>query len=307
MKSENEFITVGMPVYNGEENLEKAIVSILSQTFTHFELIIGDDYSTDTSRKIYEKFAKKDKRIKIFRHKNNIGPIANFNFVLQKAKGNYFIWAAQDDIRDKHAFKKLISLFHRFPEAVLAVSHYQNLYKEKKYTVFPKEEINNNQTILESLIRFLKSGNLSFFYGMHRTENLQKAGGYFIDSRPFFKSSDFITIFKVLLHGKFVYTPEILFYKRDTGLFTEQYSIIKNLKFDAVFFRKVNRYLFFPLFYFYDLFYGTYFVAVNSFSFNEKIIIEWYLILSTIKKLFGFLGSVLKGMIQLLHGLFNKI
>lgn len=307
MKSENELITVGMPVYNGEEHLEEAIRSILSQTFTHFELIIADDCSTDKSRTIYEKFAKKDKRIKIFRHKNNIGSIANFNFVLQKAKGNYFIWAAQDDIRKKNALIELISLFHKFPDAVLAVSHYQNIFKNQIYTVFPDNPVTNNYTHLESVIQFLKSGNLSFFYGLHKTANLKKSGGYFIDSRPFFKSSDFITILRVLLNGKYVYTSKILFYKRDTGLFTKQYEVIKNLQFNPVFFRKTIRYLFFPLFYFYDLFYGTYFVAGSRFSLKEKLLIEWSLIQYTITSLFDFFGSILKGMMQLFRGLFNKI
>src|SRR3989344_2987764 len=139
MKSENELITVGIPVFNGEANLEEAIKSILSQTYRHLKIIIADDCSTDRSKAIYEKFAKKDSRIKVYRHKKNIGSVPNFNFLLQKAKSNYFVWAAQDDIRDKNAFKELLKLFHKFPEAVLAVSHYQNIFKEKIYTVLPKD------------------------------------------------------------------------------------------------------------------------------------------------------------------------
>ena len=304
MKSANEYITIGMPVYNGEENLEEAIGSILSQTYTNFELIIADDCSTDKSREIYEKYSKKDKRIKVFRHKKNIGFIENFNFVLKKATSPYFIWAAQDDIRDKNALKELLKLHKKFPDAVLAVSHYKNIYKQKKYVVFPKEKINNNSTA-SSIIAFLKSGNLSFFYGLHKTENLKKSGGYLADSRPFFKSSDFLSIYKPLLTGKFVYTPQVLFYKRDTGLFTKQYEIIKNLKFNSDVFNKIQRYLFFPLFYFYDFVYGTYFLAKSNFTVYEKLQIERALIVYNVKRLYGFFGGILKGFIYLIQGLFK--
>ncbi len=307
MKSANKLISIGMPVYNGEKNLKEAITSILSQSYKNLELIIADDSSTDRSREIYEQFAKKDKRIKIFRHKKNIGSILNFNFVLEKARGKYFMWAAQDDIREQSALKELIRLHNEFPDAVLAVSHYKNLFNNKKYVVYPKATINNNQTIIISLANFLKSSNLSFFYGLHKTANLKKSGGYLRDSRPYFKSSDFLTIYKVLLNGKFVYTSKVLFYKRDTGLFTNQFEIIKNLRFDSLVFNKILRYLFFPLFYSYDFVYGTYYLSKSNFPYWEKIIIEWYLMKNTVSRFVGFFGSILKGIFYLTKGLLKKI
>jgi glycosyltransferase involved in cell wall biosynthesis len=65
-------ISVIMPVYNTEKYLEEAIESILTQTFKNFEFIIIDDFSSDNSYKICIKYAKKDKRLKLYKYEKNM-------------------------------------------------------------------------------------------------------------------------------------------------------------------------------------------------------------------------------------------
>jgi len=62
----NPKLTIGMPVYNGELFIKKAIESILAQTFTDFELIISDNSSTDSTEKICQDFVNSDNRIQIY-------------------------------------------------------------------------------------------------------------------------------------------------------------------------------------------------------------------------------------------------
>ena len=90
-----------MPVFNGEKFIKNAIDSILSQTFKNFELIISDNASTDSTSKICEEYALKDNRIRYFRQSQNFGAVKNFQFVLEQAKCEYFMWTAADDIRHK--------------------------------------------------------------------------------------------------------------------------------------------------------------------------------------------------------------
>jgi len=71
--SEKPLISVLMPNYNSEKYLNEAIESILNQTYENFEFIILDDCSTDNSWKIIQEYAKKDKRINIFRNEKNLG------------------------------------------------------------------------------------------------------------------------------------------------------------------------------------------------------------------------------------------
>ena len=73
-------LTIGIPIYNGEKNLREKINSILNQDFDDFELIISDNGSTDSTKKICGEFITKDKRIKFFSHEKNLG--ANWNLIL---------------------------------------------------------------------------------------------------------------------------------------------------------------------------------------------------------------------------------
>ena len=93
----NVKLSIGLPVYNGELFIERAIESILAQTFTDFELIISDNASTDSTQEICQNFSKKDNRIRIFKQEKNIGVHRNFYFLLSQAKGEYFAWTAVDD------------------------------------------------------------------------------------------------------------------------------------------------------------------------------------------------------------------
>jgi glycosyltransferase involved in cell wall biosynthesis len=90
-------VTIGLPVYNGERYLARAIESVLTQTYTNIELIIADNHSTDRTPQIIESYAATDSRIKYYHHLENEGAAANFNFVLQQASGTYFKWLCADD------------------------------------------------------------------------------------------------------------------------------------------------------------------------------------------------------------------
>jgi glycosyltransferase involved in cell wall biosynthesis len=90
-------VSIGMPVFNGEPFIREALDSLLAQSFIDFELIISDNASTDGTAAICQDYAANDKRISYVRQSSNIGPLANFQYVLDRAVGDYFMWAAADD------------------------------------------------------------------------------------------------------------------------------------------------------------------------------------------------------------------
>ena len=92
-------VSIGMPVYNGEQFIRCALDSLLEQSFPDFELIISDNASTDGTEEICREYAARDQRINYVRQPLNLGAYANFKFVLDEAHGEYFMWAACDDIR----------------------------------------------------------------------------------------------------------------------------------------------------------------------------------------------------------------
>ncbi len=90
-------VSIGMPVFNGEKYIRDALETLLSQSYRDFELIISDNASTDETAVICQQYAARDSRIRYIRQPQNIGVHANFGFVLEQARGKYFMWAAADD------------------------------------------------------------------------------------------------------------------------------------------------------------------------------------------------------------------
>ena len=103
----NKKISVIMAVYNGEEYLNKAIESILNQSYENFEFLIINDGSTDKSFEIIEKYANLDKRIVVIDHKN-IGLTKSLNIGIEKATGEYIARMDADDISMTARFKNFI-------------------------------------------------------------------------------------------------------------------------------------------------------------------------------------------------------
>jgi glycosyltransferase involved in cell wall biosynthesis len=91
-------ISVIMSVYNAEKYLDKAIESILTQTYDDFEFVIIDDKSTDNSADIISSYADQDNRIRYFKNKNNRGLTYSLNKALKLAKGKYIARMDADDI-----------------------------------------------------------------------------------------------------------------------------------------------------------------------------------------------------------------
>lgn len=89
-------ISVIVPVYNTEQYLPRCIDSILSQSFTDFELLLVDDGSTDGCGKICDSYAEKDSRIRVF-HKENDGVSSARNLGLDNAKGEWICFVDSDD------------------------------------------------------------------------------------------------------------------------------------------------------------------------------------------------------------------
>jgi len=108
-----------LPVHNGERYVGAAIDAIRSQTFTDFELIISDNASTDRTREICESHAAADNRITVVRSATNAGAAANFEKVFALARGEYFKWAAHDDLIAPEWLSRCVEVLDEDPTTVL--------------------------------------------------------------------------------------------------------------------------------------------------------------------------------------------
>lgn len=102
-------VSIGMPVYNGERFIGKALDSIIQQSYPYFQLLISDNCSTDRTAEICLEYAARDPRIKYIRQSTNLGAAANFRYVLDASVHDRFIWAAADDWWDSDRLERLVS------------------------------------------------------------------------------------------------------------------------------------------------------------------------------------------------------
>ena len=173
-------VSIGMPVYNGEPYIREALDSLLAQTFTDFELIISDNASTDSTEAICREYAAKDDRIRYVRQAANHGGGANFQFVLDEAVGEYFMWAAADDWWDPNWVVVLAKSLDKDQGASVAmgVPIFVDEKNEKmtldSYSYRPDyiQELKSNLSPLVRLIKFLKNRNDMVIYSLMRKEKL---------------------------------------------------------------------------------------------------------------------------------------
>ena len=115
-------VTIGMPVFNGEKYLEEALDAILAQTYQDYELIISDNASTDNTPSICRAYVSRDKRVRYYRNKENMGVVANFNRVFQLSSTEYFKWSACDDVIASDYLLKCIEILDAAPSVALCHS-----------------------------------------------------------------------------------------------------------------------------------------------------------------------------------------
>jgi glycosyltransferase involved in cell wall biosynthesis len=169
-------VTIGMPVYNGEKYLRESLESLLQQTFTDFELVISDNASTDGTEALCREFAARDSRIRYVRHVQTSNAQANFNFVLKEARGQYFMWAASDDLWSSRYIEALRETLENDPNCVTAQGEQQVIDGEG----IPMSEVKSfheleNPSRLARLYHIARGRTTNlFFYALHRREVLMR-------------------------------------------------------------------------------------------------------------------------------------
>lgn len=207
----NPRASIGLPVYNGENYLEEAIESILAQTFEDFELIISDDASTDTTEEICRAYADQDERIRYVRNKENLGVAPNFNLVFELSSGEYFKWAAQDDVCHPDLLLRCIEVLDRDPSVVLCYPLTMVIDDEGRS--IRMEESRPGLALIKPSHRFLEAYRDTATYpifGVIRADVLGKTpllGGY--------PTCETVLLSGLSLYGRFHELQDTLFFNRE--------------------------------------------------------------------------------------------
>ncbi|MDQ8198899.1 glycosyltransferase family 2 protein [Pelagicoccus enzymogenes] len=204
-------VSLGMPVYNGANFIREAIASLLEQTFRDFELIIVDNASTDDTEAICRGFAETDERIRFYRNSENIGAGKNFNLAVTYARGEYFKWAAHDDLCHPRFLEECVEVMDRNPDAALAYPKSRIIDAASNFVDSPYvvSEGTNDEDPVVRFKGLVKPHVCYQVFGLMRLSILRETPLIGLYAR-----GDEILMCWLGLRGRFVPIDEFLFYPR---------------------------------------------------------------------------------------------
>ena len=201
-----------LPAYKAHF-LKEAIDSILAQTYTNFELIIVNDASPEDLNSIVSSYD--DSRIRYYVNKDNIGGrdlVAQWNYSISYAKGEYLILASDDDIYHSTFLAKMDTLIKKYPEV--------NLFRPRTQRI---DALNNTIHVDGIMPELTSPSEFAYCMGIvgkgipfyvFKTRKLKESGGFI--SYPLAWHSDDATLLKMANRGC-VFLNEILFSFRLSG------------------------------------------------------------------------------------------
>jgi glycosyltransferase involved in cell wall biosynthesis len=211
-------ISIGMPVYNGEKFIRKAIDSLLAQTMTDFELIISDNASTDNTEAICQEYVVRDSRVRYVRQDENMGARANFQYVLDQALGEFFIWAAHDDSCHPEMLSICATMLDLNPDIILCISDIIKIDDndniigiEKLINIYDDSHWNKTRRFF---FEFPISNVFFAIYGLYRTNILRSVGVPIPLGCDYYTNSEVPFLAKLSLYGKITALPLSLKYYR---------------------------------------------------------------------------------------------
>ncbi len=204
-------VSIGLPVYNGERYLREALDSLRAQTFTDFELIICDNASSDSTEEICRTYAAADGRIRYFRNPANIGVDRNFNRTFELSSGQYFRWAAADDISAPAYVERCVEVLDQRPEVVLCYPKTRYVDEHGNAILDYVDGLNLESPAPNK--RFSKClWNLRMcnaVFGLIRASALKQTELFGV-----YSNSDLVFLGEMALYGCFYEIPETLFFRR---------------------------------------------------------------------------------------------
>lgn len=210
-----------MPLYNAERYVREALDALLAQDYENFELIISDNASTDETERICREYAARDPRVRYHRAERNMGAVWNFRRVFELSRGEYFMWAAFDDLRAPQYLSRCVAALESRPEAVMCVTGIRIIDQDGREVCeedFPRGISMSGREVSERVRAISRSLYWYDFYGLMRREVVastrlpQPHWGF-----------DVILMMEMCLRGEVLLVREKLFtYRIIRGKTTEQ-------------------------------------------------------------------------------------
>jgi glycosyltransferase involved in cell wall biosynthesis len=200
-------VSVGVPTYNRPHQLAVALNELSAQTYSNIEIIVSDNGSPGhATRQVVERARAADPRIRYTRQEPALSAIQNFRFVLQQSRGEFFMWATDDDRREPQFIETLLKRLQAEPASVLCYSEPYLIENGRRGEVLPSPvETRSSDPVLRARQVLLNQNYNNEICGIFRREALAD-----FDFAPYYGSDHGIQL-HAALKGHIVKGPAGLF------------------------------------------------------------------------------------------------
>lgn len=224
MKETPALVSVIIAAYNAEKYIEDAVGSVFAQTYQHFEIIIVDDGSSDSTRKKVEKLAQIDNRVR-YLYQSNKGAAAARNYGMRQACGDFFSFLDADDYWVKDKLEVQIEELTINRDCFLysgSIFIYDNHEKKINPKIIAGKTAKSKEEFIGSLLT--KKINPSFLCSVIISKNIVEAVGYFDETLSVGEDIDYWI--RIVLKFPFKVMERPLFYRRKhSGNLAEKTSL----------------------------------------------------------------------------------
>ncbi|WP_213819034.1 glycosyltransferase family 2 protein [Garciella nitratireducens] len=209
-------VSIIMGIYNCENTLSEALDSIISQTYDNWELIMCDDGSTDETYEIANKYAKKDRRIKLIKNKKNMGLAKTLNNCLEISIGDYIMRHDGDDIMVKDRIEKQVSFMNTYDYDACGSGAY--LFDETGIWGLLQPDEMPNKTCMVTGGPFIHPTVIM------KKDKLKQVGGYSVNKLTKKRSQDYDLWIKFFENNFILYNIQepLIYYREDKNAYNRK-------------------------------------------------------------------------------------
>ena len=218
-----------MPVYNAEKTIERAILSIINQTYNNIELILINDGSTDGTESIIKKYIEKENKIEIkYYFQKNSGPSIAKNLGIDMAKGEYILFVDSDDTISENYIESLV------------INQKEGTLIGASYKIIEGTGKNNNDIIITNKIYDIRNeilndlviGKLNGFVVLYLFNKEQMKEVYFEKDIRYMEDTLFLIKYIIKNNiNNIIYLKDVYYnyYQTDGSITNDTNKIIKNI------------------------------------------------------------------------------
>jgi glycosyltransferase involved in cell wall biosynthesis len=203
-------VSVGLPVRNGAERIERVVKSVLTQDHQDLELVISDNASTDGTEQLCRELVAADSRITYHRHPENLGILNNFQAAIRLARGEFFRWVSDDDWLEPTCVSRSLAVFATDDRLILVTAQLAYIGEDgmAQSAVYEGTRLRSDDPVerFTEMLRLLSESYLLIdpLYGLFRRSSAMAI------ARRNMLREDQVFAAKLALAGPWGHVPEVL-------------------------------------------------------------------------------------------------